>query len=39
MKNIEYTLKALITIYTFLLWQGDAGAVLWEDHFEESVKR
>ena len=38
MKSIAYTLKALITIYIFLLWQGDVGAVLWEDQFEKASK-
>jgi len=38
MKNITYTVKALITIYAFLLWQGDTNAAFWEDYFEKASK-
>ena len=38
MKNIAYTLKALITIYIFLFWQGNTNAAFWEDHFEKESK-
>ena len=38
MKNIAYTVKALITIYAFLLLQGDTNAAFWEDHFEKEAK-
>ena len=38
MKNIAYTVKALITIYAFLLLQGDTNSAFWEDHFEKEAK-
>ena len=38
MKNIAHILKALIIIYTFLLLQGDAYAVIWEDIFEQEAE-
>ena len=38
MKNIVPVLKALITIYTVLLWQADTHAAFWEDHFEKASK-
>ena len=37
MKNIAYTLKALIIIYLFLLLQGNTNAAFWEDHFEREA--
>ena len=37
MKNIAYTLKVLIIIYTFLLLQGNMNAAFWEDHFEREA--
>lgn len=38
MKNIVPVLKALITIYVFLLSQGDTNAAFWEDYFEKASK-
>ena len=37
MKNIAYTLNALILIYTFLLSAGNTNAAFWEDHFEQEA--
>lgn len=37
MKNIAYTLKALVIIYVLLLSQGTANAAFWEDHFEQEA--
>ena len=38
MKNIVPVLKALITIYAFLLLQADMHAAFWEDRFEKEAK-
>ena len=37
MKNTTHVLKALIIIYALLLWQGNANAAFWEDHFEQEA--
>ena len=37
MKNLAYTLNALIIVYTLLLLQGGANAAFWEDHFEREA--
>ncbi|MDE0010183.1 MAG: hypothetical protein OXU36_03500 [Candidatus Poribacteria bacterium] len=38
MKNIAYIFKAILIIYTLLVWQTIAGAVIWEDTFEKEAK-
>ena len=37
MKNIAYTLNALIIIYMFLLSVRNTNAAFWEDHFEQEA--
>ena len=38
MKNITHPLKSILIIYTLLVWQTIAGAVIWEDTFEKEAK-
>ena len=38
MKNTARTLKAILIIYTFLVWQTGAVAVIWKDSFEKKTK-
>ncbi len=38
MINTANTLKIILIIYTFFVWQTVAGAVIWEDIFEQEAK-